>query len=72
LKLSIKSLVCIGTEFIENEHLCIVTRVTDIDFDTLDTVTRTVSIRNLRQWENEKFINSISACTGLLKIRGGD
>jgi hypothetical protein len=69
MRLPIKSLVCIGTEFIENNNPCVVTRVTDLHFDTLDKVNRTVKVRSLKSWENEKFMNSISACTGLLKIR---
>jgi hypothetical protein len=72
MRLSLKSAVCVGTEFIEKQHPCIITRVTDIDFDTLDTIERTIKVRSLAVWEREKFVNSISGCTGLLKIRGGD
>ena len=72
MRVPIKSLVAIGTEFIEDEHLCTVTRVTDLDFDTLDKVTGTVIIRSLGAWSTEKFLNSISGCTGLLKIAEGD
>lgn len=69
MRLPIKLLVAIGTEFIENENLQRVTRVTDLDFDSLDTVTGQVKVRSLRAWETEKFRNKISGVTGLLKIR---
>jgi hypothetical protein len=72
VRLSIKSLVTIGVRFIENGNMCKVTRVTDVDFDTLDTVSGNVTVRNLKAWESERFVNSISGVTGLLKIRGGD
>lgn len=68
MRIPIKSLVTPGVEFIENEHLCRLTRVTDLDFDTLDTKTGTVVIRSLHEWETPRFMNSISGVTGLLKI----
>lgn len=69
MRTDLKSSVCVGTQFTENNNPCVVTRVTDINFDTLDKTTRQVKVRNLRSWENEKFLNSISGCTGLLKVR---
>jgi hypothetical protein len=69
LRIPIKSLVHVGTAFIEDEHMCRVTRVTDMDFDTLDTVTGDVVIRSLHEWETPRFINSISGVTGLLHMR---
>jgi hypothetical protein len=68
MRILIKLLVGIGTAFIENEHECTVTRVTDLDFDTLDKITGNVKIRSLQAWESERFLNSISGCTGLLKM----
>ena len=67
-KIPIKLLVGIGTAFFENEHPCTVTRVTDIEFDTLDKETGRIKVRNLRAWESERFLNSISAVSGLLKL----
>jgi len=72
MRIPLKLLVTIGTSFIENNNPCKVTRVTDTTFDTLDTSTGNVKVRSLRAWETEKFLNSISGCTGLLKIRSGD
>lgn len=68
IKTPLKLLVTIGTTFFENEHPCVVTRVTDLDFDTLDKETRAVTVRNLRAWESERFLNSISAVAHLLKL----
>jgi hypothetical protein len=68
MRTPIKLLVAIGTEFVEEENLCRVTRVTDVDFDTLDTVTGIVQVRSLRAWETG-FLNNVSGLTGLLKFR---
>jgi hypothetical protein len=69
MRVPLKLLIGPNTRFIENEHECKVTRVTDLDFDTLDTVTREVKVRSLRFWETTKFVNSISGVTGLLSLR---
>jgi hypothetical protein len=69
MRVSLKTLICIGTGFMESGNLCRVTRVTDTMFDTLDTVTGKVKVRNLRAWETGQFVNSISGVTGLLRIR---
>lgn len=66
---SIKSLVGIGTSFIENGVEQVVTRVTDLHFDTIDKDNQEVKVRSLRLWDSAKFTNSISGVTGLLRVR---
>ena len=72
-RVPLKLVVGIGTRFNEQDkdghyNPCIVTRVTDLDFDTLDTVTGLIQVRNLRIWESERFRNRINGLTDLLKL----
>jgi hypothetical protein len=70
LKMPLKTLVGLTTTFVENGNFCKVTRVTDFDFDTLDTVTGAVTVRSLHEWQTPRFTNGISCVRGLLKLSG--
>jgi hypothetical protein len=67
MRTPLKLLVTVGTEFFEDEAPSRVTRVTDLMFDTLNTVDGTVKVRSLRAWETLNFLNRISGVTGLLR-----
>lgn len=68
IRIPIKKLVTIGTEFYENQSPCIVTRVTDLVFDTLDKETGRVKVRGLGEWDYPAFTNKLSGVRGLLRI----
>lgn len=67
-RIPIKLLVGIGTEFQERGRDCVVTRVTDLDFDTLDKESGTVVVRSLGVWEWSEFTNRLSGVRKLLRM----
>lgn len=68
MRIPIKQLVKVGTTFEENGEPCVLTRVTDIMFDTLNQATGNVTVRNLEAWDYPKFINQLSGIRNLLSI----
>lgn len=67
IRIPIKKLITIGTTFLEGGRSCVVTRVTDWQFDTYDKETGDVVTRDLGLWEFSWFTNQVSAVRGLLR-----
>lgn len=67
-RIPLKARIGVGTEFQERGRDCVVTRVTDLDFDTLDKESGMVAVRNLVVWENVEFTNRLSGIRNLLRV----
>jgi len=60
MRLNEKQRMTVGASFVENEEKQNVTRVTDLDFDTVAERTGIVKTRNLGLFDSDKFMNQIS------------
>lgn len=60
MKDNIFRLIRVGTKFHENGIEKKVTRVTDMDFDSLNIISKEISVRNLGILKNTKVQNTIS------------
>lgn len=63
MRLNEKQRMTVGASFFENEEKQNVTRVTDVDFDTVGEFSQTLKVRNLGLFDSDKFMNSISGFT---------
>lgn len=67
-RIPLKTAIRIGTEFKESGRDCVVTRVTDLDFDTLDKDSGSVTVRSLAAWDSPSFTNRLSGVRNLLRL----
>lgn len=67
-RLPLKQLVTVGTTFNKGGRSYRITRVTDLVFDAIDTLSGEIRIRSLGLWERESFMRDISLVRGLLSM----